>query len=141
MNFLLLAALTSISLLANVEPGISSPIGSWLTKDGWTIRISPCGRNLCGVIAQTSPQHDPDTNRPWADKYNVNPTKRDRRVIGIQTLISMKPNGPEKWSGQLYNVDDGKTYAGNLIELNPSTVRVEGCVFGICGGEELTRLK
>jgi uncharacterized protein (DUF2147 family) len=62
-------------------------------------------------------------------------------VVGIQLLIAVKPNGPGNWSGHLYNVDDGKTYPGNLIELTPSSVRVEGCSLGVCGGDELTRLK
>ena len=62
-------------------------------------------------------------------------------MVGIQLLIAMKPNGPGIWSGHLYNVDDGKTYAGNLVELTLSSIRVEGCSVGVCGGEELTRLK
>jgi uncharacterized protein (DUF2147 family) len=141
MKKLLLAALTSAAFLASVGPGVSSPIGKWLAKDGWVIRIGPCGRNLCGFIVKANPQNDPDTNRPWTDKYNVDSARRSRRVIGIQTLISMKPDGSRKWSGKLYNVDDGKTYAGNLIELDQSSVRIEGCALGICGGQDLSRVK
>jgi len=53
----------------------------------------------------------------------------------------MRPSGPRKWSGRLYNADNGKTYSGNLIELGPQTIRVEGCVLGICGSESLTRVR
>jgi len=55
--------------------------------------------------------------------------------------MSMRANGPGAWSGRLYNVDDGKTYPGNLIEAGPSSIRIEGCWLGVCGGEALTRLK
>ena len=33
----------------------------------------------------------------------------------------MQPSGTSKWSGQVYNDDNGRTYSGNLIEL--------GCVY------------
>jgi uncharacterized protein (DUF2147 family) len=55
--------------------------------------------------------------------------------------MSMRPDGPGKWTGQLYNMDDGKTYTGNLIEVGPDAVRIEGCFLGVCGGENLSRVK
>ncbi len=30
-------------------------------------------------------------------------------------MYGMSRNGPDKWSGRFYNVDDGKTYDGNLV--------------------------
>jgi len=53
----------------------------------------------------------------------------------------MMPDGPGRWSGWLYNTEDGKTYPGHLLELGPATIRVEGCALGICGGRNLTRLQ
>ena len=54
----------------------------------------------------------------------------------------MRPNGVGKWSGRLYNTDNGKTYNGKLSELDARTIRVEGCVASIlCGGENMTRIK
>ena len=141
MKKMLLVTLTLVILIASGETGISSPIGTWLAKDGSKIRISPCGRNLCGFLAQPNPQIDPETGRPWKDNYNVDPAKRNRRLAGVEILISIQPKSPRNWSGQLYNVDDGKVYSGNLIELDHSSVRIEGCALGVCGGENLTRLK
>jgi uncharacterized protein (DUF2147 family) len=141
MKILLLAALTLVVLIASGEIGVSSPIGTWLVKDGSKIRISPCALNLCGFLAQPSPQNDPETGRPWKDKNNVDPAKRNRRLAGVQILISMQPKSPGNWLGQLYNVDDGKIYSGSLIELDQSSARIEGCSLGVCGGENLTRLK
>jgi uncharacterized protein (DUF2147 family) len=134
MKKLLLAALSAAAFIASGAPGFSSPVGLWLAKDGAKIRISACGRNLCGFIAQSS-------QRNMTDKNNADPAKRNRPLVGVETLISMQPNGAGKWSGRLYNDDDGMTYPGNLIELGPSSIRVEGCALGICGGDELTRLK
>jgi uncharacterized protein (DUF2147 family) len=53
----------------------------------------------------------------------------------------MQPKSPGTWSGQLYNVDDGMIYSGKLIELDHASARIEGCSLGVCGGENLTRLK
>jgi uncharacterized protein (DUF2147 family) len=139
MKKLLVAAFSFAALMAGVEIGLCSPAGTWLAKDGAKLRISPCGRGFCGFIAQS--KTDPATGRPMTDKNNADPAKRNRPLAGVETLISMQPNGPGKWSGRLYNDDDGKTYSGNLIELGPSSIRIEGCAGGICGGDELTRLR
>ena len=138
---LFLATLAAAVVVASGGTGFASPIGLWLAKDGAKIRISPCGRNLCGFIAQSSPQIDPATGRPATDKNNADPAKRNRPLVGVEILISMHQDGPTKWSGHLYNDDDGKTYSGNLIELGPSSIRIEGCSLGICGGDNLTRIK
>jgi uncharacterized protein (DUF2147 family) len=139
MKKLLLVALSSVVFVASSKTGVASPVGTWLAKDGAKLRIGSCGRDLCGFIAQA--RNDPATGRPVTDKNNVDPAKRSRTLVGVQTLISMHPNGPAKWSGQLYNDGDGRTYPGNLIELDQSSIRIEGCSLGICGGETLTRLK
>jgi uncharacterized protein (DUF2147 family) len=33
---------------------------------------------------------------------------------GLPVVLAMKPNGAGKWSGQIYNAEDGKTYAGHI---------------------------
>ena len=141
MKMLALAALAAAGLAASGETGSASPVGLWLAKDGAKTRIAPCGRNLCGFIVQSSPQIDPATGRPMTDKNNADSAKRHRPLVGVEILISMHHDGPAKWSGHLYNDDDGKTYAGNLIEQGPSSIRIEGCWLGICGGDDLTRIK
>jgi uncharacterized protein (DUF2147 family) len=54
----------------------------------------------------------------------------------------MKPSGtPDKWSGQVYNVEDGKTYSGSLTLQGVRSLKLEGCVLGglICKGQMWTR--
>jgi uncharacterized protein (DUF2147 family) len=51
----------------------------------------------------------------------------------------MRPAGPNKWSGMIYNADDGKTYASSISLAGPGSLRVEGCVGAFCGGEDWTR--
>ena len=141
MTILRLAALVCVVLSASGQASFASPLGFWLAKDGAIIRIEPCGQNLCGFIAQANPSHDPATGQIVKDKNNTDPAKRNRPLVGVQVLISMQPNGASKWSGQVYSDDNGRTYSGNLIELSPSTIKIEGCWLMICDGENLTRIK
>jgi uncharacterized protein (DUF2147 family) len=138
---MLSVGLAAACLAASGETGSASPVGLWLAKDGTKIRVSPCGRNLCGFIVQVNSPIDAPTGRPPTDKNNADPAKRNRPLVGAEVLISMHHEDPTRWSGQLYNVKDGQSYAGNLIETGPSSIRIEGCWLGICGGEDLTRIR
>jgi uncharacterized protein (DUF2147 family) len=124
--------------------GIASadPIGTWLTEGGKSrIRIADCGGALCGTIVWLREPNDPETGKPKTDKNNADAGKRSRPLIGVPIVLSMKPNGPSKWSGQVYNAEDGKTYSGNLSEQGPNSVRLEGCALGglVCKGQNWTR--
>jgi uncharacterized protein (DUF2147 family) len=135
------AVLAAIACVpASMGAAFADPTGNWLDKDGGTLRIHSCGAALCGHITSLKPRLDPATGRLWTDKNNADPNRRNRPLVGVQVLSSMRPNGPQKWSGRLYNAEDGKTYSGNLIELGPASLRVEGCALGMCGSESLTRV-
>ncbi len=82
---------------------------------------------------------DPATGKPQIDDKNPNPALARRRIIGLSLFSGMRAAGPNKWSGQIYNADDGKIYASTVSVSGPSTLRVEGCVGAFCGGEDWTR--
>jgi uncharacterized protein (DUF2147 family) len=137
-----LFALSLSLLLAATHAAEASPVGLWRAKDGAQVRVATCGKvRLCGFVATTNPRLDPQTGKPPVDKRNPDPAKRNRPLVGVEILIGMTPSGPGEWSGQLYNDDDGKIYAGKIRELGPRAIRIEGCAGALCGGEELTRLK
>jgi uncharacterized protein (DUF2147 family) len=126
---ILLAAVTALSLTTAAS---ASPVGLWRANDGAEIRIAACGAALCGQVAKA--RIDPATGKPAHDR-------RGRPLTGLQILTGMRADGPGKWSGQLYNEDDGNVYPGHLLELGPARIRIEGCALGICGGGELSRVK
>jgi uncharacterized protein (DUF2147 family) len=121
----------------------ADPAGNWLTENGAaTVRLASCGAELCGTIIALKEPNDPATGRPKTDKHNPDASQRNRPVIGIQIVFGMKPSGtPDKWSGQVYNVEDGKTYSGNLTLQGARSLKLEGCVLGglICKGQMWTR--
>ena len=53
----------------------------------------------------------------------------------------MKPARGERWDGEIYNPENGKTYSGHIILLNADLLRIEGCVLFFCGGENWTRAR
>jgi uncharacterized protein (DUF2147 family) len=120
----------------------ADPHGMWLTETGNSkIRITDCGGALCGTIAWLKEPNDPETGKPKTDKNNADASKRTRPVIGVAIVLSMKPNGTDKWTGQVYNAEDGKTYSGNITMQSADALKLEGCALGglICKGQTWTR--
>jgi uncharacterized protein (DUF2147 family) len=124
---------------ANAQGG-GGPNGIWLTQAGDAkVRVSKCGGGICGVIVWLKDAIDPATGKPQVDDKNPNPSLARRPMIGLPLFMGMRPSGPNKWSGQIYNADDGHSYASHVSVSDPNTLRVEGCVGALCGGETWTR--
>jgi uncharacterized protein (DUF2147 family) len=116
------------------------PDGIWLTQAGDAkVRVSKCGGGVCGVVVWLKDPIDPATGKPQVDDKNPNPALAKRPIIGLPLFAGMRPAGPNKWSGQIYNADDGKSYASSVSVAGPDTLKVEGCVGGFCGGETWSR--
>jgi uncharacterized protein (DUF2147 family) len=114
--------------------------GIWLTQAGDAkVRVGKCGEGICGVIVWLKDPINPATGKPQIDDKNPNPSLARRPMIGLPLFSGMRPSGPNKWSGQIYNADDGNNYASNISVSGPETLRVEGCVGALCGGESWTR--
>jgi uncharacterized protein (DUF2147 family) len=60
-------------------------------------------------------------------------------MIGLALFNGMRPSGPDRWSGQIYNADDGGTYASNVSLAGADALKVEGCVGAFCGSETWSR--
>jgi uncharacterized protein (DUF2147 family) len=138
---IIIAILTAVFAVApaKTQAGGGSD-GIWLTQAGDAkVRVSKCGGGICGVVIWLKEPIDPATGKPQIDDKNPNPALAKRPIIGLSLFAGMRTAGPNKWSGRIYNADDGKTYASNISVAGPSTLRVEGCVGAFCGGEDWTR--
>jgi uncharacterized protein (DUF2147 family) len=114
--------------------------GIWLTQAGDArVRVSKCGAGICGVIVWLRDPINATTGKPEVDDKNPNPALARRPMIGLRLFSGMRPVGPNKWSGQIYNADDGNTYASSISVAGPDSLRVEGCVGALCGGETWSR--
>jgi uncharacterized protein (DUF2147 family) len=114
--------------------------GTWLTQAGDAkIRVSKCGGGICGVVVWLKVPINPATGKPQVDDKNPNPSLARRPMIGLPLFSAMQPSGSNRWSGQIYNADDGNSYASNISVSGPDTLNVEGCVGVLCGSETWTR--
>jgi uncharacterized protein (DUF2147 family) len=130
----LLAAPTAKAQIGDEVSGI------WLTQAGDAkVRVNRCGGGICGVIIWLRDPINPSTGKPQIDDKNPNPSLARRPMIGLPLFSGMQPSGPNRWSGHIYNADDGSTYASHVAVTGPDTLKVEGCVGMLCGGETWTR--
>lgn len=122
-------------ILLSAGIACADPTGEWMTQKGYAkIRIENCGTSFWGAVAWEQ--------KAGVDSKNPDPSKRTRPTLGMPVLLDMKPVEANKWSGQIYNSENGKTYEANISLANPDLLQVRGCVLGIlCGGEDWTRVK
>jgi uncharacterized protein (DUF2147 family) len=111
----------------------AEPIGEWLVADGVAhIRVEKCGDQYWGVVSWEQ--------QPGMDANNPDPAKRNRPTLGMPVLLGMKATQPNRWDGQIYNSENGKTYTGNISLTSQDVLRVEGCLLIFCGGQDWTRV-
>ena len=131
---LLLASLAIVASTA-ASAVAADPIGDWMVKDGYgVIRIDNCNGKMWGIVAWEK--------AAGVDKENPDPAKRARPTLGVPILLGMAPTQPNKWEGEIYNTENGKTYSGNISMVDEGTLALEGCLFTnfLCGGQKWTRV-
>ena len=105
--------------------------GVWKLDSGKvTVRIAPCGSNLCGAIIGLAKPLNKE-GKPKVDKENPNSALRNRPLLGLTILANMKPDGTNRWQGTIYNADDGRTYS-SYMKLSGDVMKVKGCVGPFC---------
>ncbi len=136
---LLSAALLAIVFSAGAALA-GEAVGTWLSSDGGTkVRISNCGGKLCGTVVWLDDPND-NAGKPKTDVLNPDPAKRARPLLGLQVVQGLTPSGPNRWSGLIYNADDGKTYQAHMMVPQTNSAKVQGCVLGLlCKTENWTR--
>jgi uncharacterized protein (DUF2147 family) len=141
MKSALLTALAAAFVTLSIAPAwADDPAGIWLTEErDAKVRVAKCGNGYCGTIVWLEQPMDPQTGRPSLDKQNPDASKRSRPIMGLNILAGMQPAAANKWSGPIYNAEDGNTYAGHISVAGPNTLKVEGCLFNVCQAQNWTR--
>ena len=140
-------ALATILFLAGASAASAGapkdPTGTWLTGDGRAkIRIDRCGPGqslVCGKVVWLKVPTT-DGGAPRTDIKNPDPKKRARPVLGLQLIEGLKPE-EEKFSGEIYNIEEGKVYQVSLERESASELSVSGCLLKVlCGSQTWTRV-
>jgi len=121
----------------------ADPTGTWLTEGGKSrVKIVRCGNALCGTIVGLKEPNDPNTGKAKTDSANQDASRRSRAMIGIEIVLGMKPSDTaDKWTGEIYNPEDGKTYSGSLTMTSANELSLTGCVLAVlCKSQTWTRV-
>ena len=114
----------------------ASVIGDWLVKDGYGhIRIDNCGGKMWGIVAWEK--------EPGFDNENPDAAKKGRPLLGTPVLMGLAPaKEPGKWTGEIYNSQNGKMYGATIGLADENTLDLEGClVWPLCQTQKWTRVK
>ena len=115
-----------------------SVVGDWLVKDGYAnIRIDNCNGKMWGIVVW-------EKTPGGVDSENPDPAKKGRPTLGMPVLMGLAPNQHEqgKWSGEIYNSQNGKMYQANISLADENTLDLEGClVWPLCQTQKWTRVK
>lgn len=143
MRVALTAALILSGIAAAAAGPAQDPSGTWLTQDGRAkIRIDRCGPGagqVCGKVVWLKVATT-ETGAPRTDLKNPDPKKRGRPVLGLPLIEGLKAED-SKFSGEIYNIEEGKTYQVSLERESGSELSVSGCLLKIlCGSQTWTRV-
>ncbi len=123
----------SIALLSFVLAGPASAdpvLGTYQTQPGDTgnfahVEIYQCAGDICGVIRKA---------------FNGSGKQIKSDTVGKRMIWSMQAQGGGKYGkGKIWAPDRDKTY-NSKMELSGATLKVSGCVLGICRGQTWKRV-
>lgn len=127
---LLLAAMIATSSAALAQP---TPGSLWLNPRGTVaVQTGACNGKLCGWIVWANPTAIADARESGVD-----------RLIGTELLEDYEADGPGMWSGEVYVPDMGRHFSSTITQLNPSSLRIKGCLIGgfLCKSQDWQRIE
>jgi uncharacterized protein (DUF2147 family) len=122
LRALIVGLVFSLALPASTFAAAEDAIGTWKdTETGGVCSIYSCPGGICVKVLTPSKGHETDT-------YNPDPALKGRSMAGVVLMSGAVKDGADRWKGELYNSEDGKTYSGWVIVNSKNEVKLEGCV-------------
>ncbi len=136
----LIGALTGLvfagALPAAALAAAEDAIGTWKDADtGGITEIYSCPGGICIKVVTPSKDRAVDT-------YNPDPALKGRSMAGVVIMSGAAKDGADRWKGNVYNSEDGKTYGGYVTVKSKDEVKLEGCVLSfICKSHTWRRVQ
>lgn len=103
-------------------------LGTWtVAESALKIEIYSCAGKYCGRIAWMAEPTQPD-GAPRLDRRNPNPKKRGAQILGLEVLWGLSYTDGKWTGGQLYNIQEGKTYNCYMELIEAGKLRVQSFV-------------
>jgi len=117
--------------IAIATPAFADPVlGLYQTQPGDSgnyahVELYKCDANICGVIRKA---------------FDGSGKQINSDTVGKRMIWDMKAQGGGKYSkGKIWAPDRDKVYSSKM-ELSGNTLKVSGCVLGICRGQSWKRV-
>ena len=122
MKILIGLAVAGTMMLAAAPAAGQSPLeGLWRTPKGTaTVRIAPCGQQLCGRMIDASRQVRRKAKKQGAPN-----------IVGKTVLNGIQPIGPNRWKSQVFVPRLGRHVGGKLVLSGQDRLTVQGCIVGL----------
>jgi uncharacterized protein (DUF2147 family) len=108
--------------------GADAVLGNWLTEeDRAIVEIYRCDDRYCGrIVWLKEPKNAEGMDKQ--DTENPDPTKRKRKILGLDMVWGFEYEGDNKWvGGKIYDPDTGKSYSCKM-SLEGGALKVRGYV-------------
>ena len=127
--------LMAVLVLGAVPASAADTIsGRWITQEkDAVVAIAKCGNALCGRLDKFLVL--PKGGKDQRDINNADPTKRQRRLLGLTILSSLTADG-DLWRGEIYDPKSGRTYTSEVRRKGPGVLEVKGCFGVLCRTQE-----
>ena len=90
--------------------------GRWITQSGnFEVEIAPCGEALCGTTVKILANHS---------MSNSGAESASTPALGMRLLQDFVPDGENRWSGHLYDRENGKTYRCRMTLLSSDELEI-----------------
>ena len=129
-------AATAACVLAALTLACGPAWAQSVEENGSNIEFYKCGGDgLCAKITKV-------TDGQKTDDKNPDTAKRGQPIVGLVIMENAKKTGANKWSGTLYNRENGKSYSGSITVKSKDAVDLSGCVaLVLCRAVTWTRIK
>lgn len=128
LAILLAAALAAVPASAAAQ----SPLeGTWTNPKGSvTVRIAPCGEQLCGRVVNASAKAKRDAAEGGT-----------RNLVGTTILSGIAPAGTNKWRGRAFMPKVNRHAMANLSLAGRNKLNVQGCLLSVlCKSQTWSRV-
>jgi len=96
---------------------LTSLSGIWTSQTGNVdVAITPCAQALCGDVVKVH------GNVSMSDPSH--PAKGEPAKEGMRIFSDLKPAGPSRWRGKIFNREENRTYDCVLTSLNSKELEV-----------------
>ena len=129
-----IAAVSPAPAQAPGQPqALASPVGTWNTisdKDGKpeaVVKIREVNGELVGTVTALLVEADPQDSVCG----KCSDARKDQRIVGMEILRHMRPNGSEWSGGEILDPETGKTYKAKMKLTDDGTKLVLRGYIGI----------